>query len=49
MMIHKIALKAMPTFSEYSGISLGTKVWITAAKNCFWGTCKIKNILKKGF
>lgn len=32
-----------------SGISLGTRVWLTLARVDFWATCRLKNILRRGF
>lgn len=30
-------------------LPLGTKVWVSLARVSFWGTCRLKNLLKKGF
>lgn len=34
---------------NYADIPLGQKIWIVSAKYAFWGTCRVKNLLKKGF
>lgn len=47
--IYDIAKKSMPKITAYSDMPFSTQVWIIATKFCFWGTCRVKNFLKKGF
>lgn len=47
--IYHFAKGAMPEGKTYADIDKGTRVWITLAKISFWGTCRVKNLLKKGF
>lgn len=47
--IRKIAKISRPTMKACTDCSFSEKIWIFMAEICFWGTCRIKNFLKKGF
>lgn len=47
--IYSIVSRSRPDRKSYAKSSYSEKIWITIAKISFWGTCRIKNLLKKGF
>ena len=47
--INEIVRQCGISFKECASVDGSNKVWFTLAKASFWGTCKIKNLLKKGF
>jgi len=47
--IYHFAKDSIPEAKTYVDMDKGTRVWITLAKISFWGTCRVKNLLKKGF
>lgn len=47
--ISGILSKYAISFKESLGVGGSNKLWFTMAKLSFWGTCKVKNLLKKGF
>lgn len=47
--IWSIARQSKPAIKSCKECSFSGKIWILMAKKCFWGTCRIKNLLKKGF
>lgn len=44
-----IKQNAMPLHEELKKIPLKRRIWMYMAKVSFWGTCKVKNILRHGF
>lgn len=48
-LINNISRKSRPSIKECFSVSGASKIWIIAARYFFWSTCKLKNILKKGF
>ena len=47
--IYEIVRQCGISFEECAGVDGSNKVWFTLAKVSFWGTCALKNLLKKGF
>ena len=47
--INAIIQQCNLSFVECMRVGGSNKVWFTLAKFSFWGTCTIKNLLKKGF
>ena len=47
--INAIVKQIKPSVIIKKSESLGSKIWICGAKISFWGTCWLKNILRKGF
>lgn len=47
--INEIVRQCGISFKECAGVDGSNKVWFTLAKVSFWGTCRAKNLLKKGF
>ena len=47
--INGILSKCTVSFKECISVGGSNKLWFTLAKVSFWGMCKIKNLLKKGF
>ena len=47
--INTIVKQIKPSVRIKKNESLGNKIWICGAKISFWGTCWLKNILRKGF
>lgn len=46
--INEIVRQCDISFKECDDADGSNKVWFTLAKICFWGTCWLKNLLKKG-
>lgn len=47
--INSIVKQIKPSVRIKENESLGSRIWICGAKISFWGTCWLKNILRKGF
>lgn len=47
--ISAIIHKCNVTFKECAGVGGSNKLWFSLAKLSFWNTCKLKNLLKRGF
>ena len=47
--INEIILEYAPSCRECLAAGGNSRVWFLLAKGSFWGTCKVRNLLKKGF